>query len=37
MNAGLRRIMRIVGSAVYKSAAAVGRGAMRVRFVPGRR
>lgn len=37
MNAGLRRIVRIVGSAVYKNMAADGRGAMRVRFVPGRR
>ncbi len=37
MNAGLRRIVRIVGSAVYKKAAAAGRGAMRVRFFPGRR
>lgn len=37
MDAGLRRIVRIVGSAVYKSAAAVGRGAMRARFFPGRR
>ncbi len=37
MNARLRRIVRIVGSAVYKSAAAAGRGAMRAGFVTGRR